>query len=205
MTPGTDAISLFRPNKWNPNRMQRDDYVKLMHDIELFGFIDPVTVRPHPDDPLIHQIIDGENRWRAAVDLGLKVIPYYDIGPVDDATAQKLTIALNELHGQYDPRLMGDLLNSLLRDETPASLLEQLPFSEEALAGLVGFKGFDWKGLDKPEPTRKEASPKWVERTFRLPPEANEVLSDALAKAKDGEEMSDAQALEMIAADFMAS
>lgn len=208
MTPGVAPASAFRPNPWNPNKMQPRDYARLIHDIELFGFVDPLTVRPDPKDSLYFQIIDGENRWRAGRDLGLAAIPYFDIGPVDDATAKKLTIALNELRGQYDPKDMSALLQDLLRDETPAQILEQLPFSEEALAGLVGMEGFDWKGLDRPEPKKeRESGPRWVERTFRLPPEADEVIQQALDKAKSesGGEMVDGQALELIAADYLAS
>lgn len=202
---GVAAADRFHPNPWNPNKMAARDYARLIHDIQAFGFVDPVTVRPHPQKKGDFQIIDGENRWRAASDLGLDVF-YFDIGPVDDATAKKLTIALNELRGQYDPRQMGDLLNELLKDESPQQLLEQLPFTEEALAGLVGFKGFDWKGLDKPQPgdEKKERAPQWVERTFRMPPDVAEVVDQALAHAHQMEPgITDIQALEMIAADFL--
>lgn len=199
---GIAAADRFHPNPWNPNKMHPRDYARLIHDIKLFGFVDPVTVRPHPSKKGDFQIIDGENRWRAASDLGLDVF-YFDIGPVDDATAKKLTIALNELRGQYDPRQMGDLLNELLSDESPQELLEQLPFSEEALAGLVGLKGFDFKGLADDE-KKSEKKPKWVEKTFKMPPDAAEVLDDALARAREQEGITnDAQALELIAADFL--
>jgi ParB-like chromosome segregation protein Spo0J len=178
------------------------DYARLVNDMKLFGFIDPLTVRPGKTAPW--EIIDGENRWRAAKDLGIDC-PFMSI-LVDDATAQKLTVALNELRGQYDPKDMGKLLNTLLATDTPETLLEQLPFTEESLAGLVGLKDFDWKGMDKKEaPQREDAAPKWVERTFRLPPDASEVLDEALAKAKGSDEISDAQAIEMIAADFLAA
>lgn len=180
--------------------MQPRDKELLKNDIKRFGFVDPVTVRPVGKR---FQIIDGEHRWLAAKEMGIEV-PYVDIGPVDDQTAKKLTIALNELRGQFDPSMMGDLLNELLQDESPEELLGQLPFTEEALAGLVGLKGFDWKGLgDEPKGEKKPA--RWVERTFRMPPDAAEVLDEAIARAREQDGIgSDVQALEMIAADFLA-
>jgi ParB-like chromosome segregation protein Spo0J len=181
-------------------------YSKAIESIKEFGFIDPVTVRQNPAGSPRFQILDGEHRWRVGRDLGLPQIPYFDVGPIDDQRAKKLTIVLNELHGQYDPKSMGDLLNDLLSRESPTELLLTVPFTEEALAGMVGLKDFDWKGLDTPvrKPAQEEA-PKWRERTFRMPMDADAVLQQALDKAKGGESMEDWQALELMAADFLAS
>ncbi len=179
-------------------------YSKAIESIKEYGFIDPVTVRPNPSGSPRFQILDGEHRWRAGRDLGLGEIPYFDVGVIDDQKAKKLTIVLNELHGQYDPKGMGDLLNDLLSRESPADLLRTVPFTEEALAGMVGLKDFDWKGLDTPVRKPKEdEAPKWRERTYRMPMDADAVLQQALDKAKAGESMEDWQALELIAADFL--
>lgn len=207
MTGGSAAWDQFEPNDWNPNQMNAATYAQLTHDIKQFGFIDPLTVRPHPHGPPPWQIIDGENRWRVARDLGIDC-SYMDVGPVPDADAQKLTIILNELRGQYDPRKMGVLLEVLLAGEGPEQLLETLPFTHEALAGLIGLKDFDWKGLDKPSSEKSQAGDKpakWVERTFRFPPDANAVVEQAIEKARAAVStpVEDWQAIELIAADFI--
>lgn len=201
--------SAFEPNDYNPNKMSPRDYAMLVHNIQEFGFVDPVTVRHHPKGKPPFQIIDGENRWRVARDLDTNC-PFFDLGVVDDQTARKLTVTLNELRGQYDPKDMGNLLEELLAKESPAKLLESLPFTEEALAGMVGLKDFDWKGLDGPPRTPKPEKQdtqqaRWVERTFRLPADVNEVLNEAMAKARDEHDLSDDFAvIEAIAADYLA-
>lgn len=205
--PVVVRLSDCHPNDWNPNRMDGLTYAKTIESIKTFGFIDPLTVRPHPDGPG-WQIIDGENRWKAASDVGLKEGPAFNLGEIDDAKAMQLTIILNELRGQYDPRSMGTLLKSLIDEEEVDELLRTLPFTEEALRGLVGMQDFDWGTLEEAQAAEPSvANSRWVERTFRLESEANAVLQQALDRAKQSSDtpMSDAQALEMIAADFLAN
>ncbi len=184
-------------------------YGKTIESIRKYGFIDPMTVRYHPVTPGAWQIIDGENRWRAARDLGLIEGPAFSLGDIPDSQAQQLTVVLNELRGQYDPSSMGSLLKTLLENDTIEELTKTLPFTEDALKGLVGLKDFDWGSLGSTPPAHADPQStrtreKWVERTFRLTVEANGVLQQALDKVKDGESITDAQALELLAADFIA-
>ena len=74
-------LAQCHPNDWNPNRMDGLTYAKTIESIKTFGFIDPITIRPHPDHPG-WQIIDGENRWKAARDLGLDEGPAYNLGDI---------------------------------------------------------------------------------------------------------------------------
>lgn len=185
------------------------EYAKLIESIKRFGFTDPVTVRALNGH---FQMIDGEHRWRAARDLGLMGIDYMDVSPISDKEAIALGITLNELKGRHDARELGELLKDLLEGSDPDEVLQGLPFTEDALKGLVGLKSFDWSQFDNAQRAETENTPnpspkkgmRWVERTFRLPPDVNEVLNDALAKVKDQEVgIEDWQALEMIAADYL--
>jgi ParB-like chromosome segregation protein Spo0J len=188
-------------------------YSKVIDSLLEYGFIDPITVRPHPvmratgKGPM-WQIIDGENRWKGALDLGMKNGPGFNLGTIDDTQAMKLTIVLNELRGQYDPREMSALLAKLMESEDPIELAKSLPFTEIALKGMIGLDDLQLEGssipmaLQRGEALQKQRQ-NWVERLFRLTVEANGVLQSALDKAKDGEDISDAQALELVAADFL--
>lgn len=181
-------------------------YSKLIDSIRLYGTVDPITVRPLDDK---WQIIDGEHRWNGYRDLGIVSFPAFSTGEIDDTTAMKLTITLNELRGQYDPRDMSTLLDRLLVDEDPLTLSKSLPFTDVALQGLIGLGDLDLdsspvgKALKDGESQKRERE-KWVERVFRMTIEANGVVQSALDAAKDGEAMSDVQALEMVCADFLA-
>ena len=155
-----------------------------------------------------HCRIAGRALTKHRFDLGLDEGPAYNLGDIDDQKAMQLTVILNELRGQYDPRSMGNLLKTLLETDSIDDLTRTLPFTEEALKGLVGLQDFDWGTLER-EQAEETTSPnvRWVERTFRLEQDANAVLQDALDRARSSSDtpMSDAQALEMIAADFLAN
>jgi hypothetical protein len=180
------------------------EYAKLLESMQRFGFTDPLTVRSRSGKL---QLIDGEHRLRAARDLGLSSVPYFDVGEISDDEAKALGIVLNELKGRHDPRVLGDLLKDLLERSSPEEMLVGMPFTTEALEGLIG--NFDWSTFEQPKTeegtplisSRKGSS--WVERTFRLPHEVNEVLTSALDKAREGDEIEDWQALERVAADYL--
>ena len=65
-------IHQLDPNPWNPNRQSEAVTKATSESIEEFGFIDPVTVRIVEGR---YQIIDGEHRWRQAVEQGHPDIP----------------------------------------------------------------------------------------------------------------------------------
>ena len=196
-------IGFFEPNPWNPNSMGPFEYGKLLESIERFGFTDPITVRVKGGK---FQVIDGEHRLRAAKDKGLTDVPYLSVGEVSDEEAISLGIVLNELKGRHDPKQLGALLDDLLSKGSPEEMLRGMPFTDEALKGLTSLSSFDWSSLPDPDakPSPKKGT-SWVERTFRLPHEVNVVLSDALERAKDGDEIEDWQALERVAADYLAT
>jgi len=173
--------------------------------IQKFGFVDPVTCRHLGED--LYQIIDGEHRWRIAQEMGLELIPVMNLGPLADSIAQQLTIVLNETRGQANPEKLGRLLRDLMAVETKESLLSTLPYTREALDRLTGLPSMTWEGLDRPQrPTLPAERPSaWVERTYRMPKESAAVIDQAIAKVRDEEpqDVSDWQALELIAADFL--
>ena len=198
-------VDLCDPNPWNPNKMDAFTYGKLVDSMNMYGAVDPLTIRPNGKR---WQIIDGEHRWGVARDLGYEEYPAFNTGPIDDTRAMKLTITLNELKGQYDPGDMSELLSTLLEAEDPLQLSRSLPFTDIALQGMVGLADLDLTAdlkaaVGKGEALKEERT-RWVERVFRLTTDANAVVQSALDKAKAGEEMNDVQALEFVCADFLA-
>ena len=81
------------------------------------------------------QIIDGEHRWKIALERHLDLIPAFDLGVVEDAVAQQLTIVLNETRGQANPAKLGALLTSVMAKETKESLLSTLPYTRRRSTG----------------------------------------------------------------------
>lgn len=194
----------LHPNAWNPNVLSQEDYDKALVSIERFGFIDPITVRLVNEESTPFEIIDGENRWRAAQDTGLKTVPVI-IVEVDDDDAKALTIVLNELRGQPDPGRLATLVQDLASRRPMAELERVLPFRRSQLAQMVAARReeIDWDRLQAPQPVAPSDKERWVERVFRLPASAAAVVDDAIARASSGEAIEPWRALELIAADYL--
>jgi ParB/RepB/Spo0J family partition protein len=200
----TDAIV---PNNWNPNEMDADQYEKAVTSIRTFGFVVPIVVRPRPDHPGQYEIIDGENRWQAAKDEGLAEVPI-SYTHFNDSDSQQLTIILNEVHGQPNPQKLGALLRKLSAVETRETLLSRLPFSREALDQLTGLGALEFDQLTPfPRPQGNSRPSAWVERTYRMPKDAADVIDQALAAWRGDErddQTPDWKILEYICADWLA-
>lgn len=194
------------PNSWNPNVMSSEDYDKACASIERFGFIDPITVRR--GGGAVYEIVDGENRWRAAQDKGLKTVPVI-IVEVDDDDAKALTIVLNELRGKPDQGRLASLVADLASRRPVGELERVLPFKRSQLAQMVAARreAIDWERLQAPQPVAPAEGTKerWLERVYRLPASAAAVVDDALARASAGDAGTQPwQALEAICADYLA-
>ena len=59
----------LHPNDWNPNRMGDEESAELVAEVRHLGRLPkPLTVRQDGDG---YQIIDGEQSWKAAKEVGL--------------------------------------------------------------------------------------------------------------------------------------
>lgn len=191
------------PNPWNPNEMDPDMLDHARASIKEFGFVDPVTVRTLGKG---YQIIDGEHRWRIALEMNLPTIPVYDVGDVEDTVAEQLTIVLNETRGQANPQKLGALLRNLMARETKESLLSHLPYTREAFDRLTGLPNLNWNDLasQKRPQLSGERPSAWVERTYRMPKDSAGVIDEAIARVRETDEgTSEWRALELICADFL--
>ena len=128
------AVEHLHPNPWNPNRMTARTFEAERESIGKFGFIDPVTARPHPDLTGQYQIIDGEHRWRAATELGFEAVPVVVL-ELGDPEAKKLTVVLNETRGSANTVDLAVLLADV--GEHDANLIEALPYDEAQLTNLL--------------------------------------------------------------------
>ena len=182
--------------------MTADMYQKLVESISAYGLVDPLTIRRMAG---YYEILDGEHRWQVANDMGIDEFDCVIVDGLTDAQAKKLTIIMNELHGQPDPDKMGPLLQSIIDDSSLEELFKALPYDPSVVAAFLQSDSLP-KLDDMPKPERKadESKEQWAERTFRLPKTVALVVDEAIEKAKDGEEIETWQALERVAADYLA-
>lgn len=109
----------LRPNGWNPNVMTDAMLSRLRAEIWRVGFVDPVVALRDG------RIIDGEHRWKIASERKENVpVVYID---VPEAVAKTLTINLDAIHGEHDPGLLIDLI-------------ESIGFSEPEVESVFGMK-----------------------------------------------------------------
>lgn len=195
-------VAEVKPNIWNPNRMDAATFEKEKASITRFGFVQPVIVRRLPSGE--YELVDGEHRLKAAIELGMTEIPAFEIGPISEHEARQLTVLLNELHGQAEPERLADLLRGLLASDTLDNLVEVLPYSKEEFGKIAQLPEFDWDQFK--QKTEEEGSgERWKEFVFRMPPDSARVLERALSIARDASDGNpkDWQALEMIAASYL--
>lgn len=134
----TVPIDTIEPNTWNPNVMSEWKAEKEQASITKFGFLDPVTVRSGRDTGKLFakkQIIDGEQRWRAANALGMSDVLILDVGRMSDAEAMTLTDILNNLRGENDPERWTRMVD-VVKVQQP-DLLKLLPYRDHELKALL--------------------------------------------------------------------
>lgn len=128
------AVDLLDPNPWNPNAMTPKRQAQLSAFVRKVGMVMPLVVRAHPEAEGRFQIIDGEHRWRDAVEnQGATHVPCVVL-EVDDHTARVLTVNLNEMKGSPAPDRLAQLIHELHREASLEDLSTLMPYTERELA-----------------------------------------------------------------------
>lgn len=118
-------------NPWNPNSVDPINQQKLVNSIKLEGIKRPIVVRETEDGFL--QIIGGQHRTLAAMELKMESVPVINRGRINDTEAKRETLLDNFRYGSDNL----DRLSELLADPDigdATSLLETMPIDEEELA-----------------------------------------------------------------------
>lgn len=224
-------IGEVEPNAWNPNQMSDRTFQAAQESLLAYGFVTPIVVRPHPEDPARFEIIDGEHRWRAMRAFGDEGLPPgvsdalkdlvarglipAQVVPMPDAWAKKFTIIANETRGRADAVELGVLLQELAKDTDLAELQKGLPFSTQELEELIKVGEFDWDAYDSGGTEAKQAGepdPEGFERfKVAMPESAYEVYQQAFdhlarrAELHPDVAIAHGQVIEALAAEYLAT
>jgi ParB-like nuclease domain len=207
----TVACERIHANPWNPNKMDERTRQAARESIATYGFIDPVTVREHPEIDGHFQIIDGEHRWQEAQELGYDAIPVVVLG-VDDTTARKLTIVFNETRGEADSVLLGTLLKQLEAED--ADFRTALRYDDGELKHLLSLAEADWDDFNAQQAgdDREGDDDEWRTISARVPKDFMETWEQVISTVQerdghathDDQRVREGQALEVIAAAYLA-
>jgi hypothetical protein len=110
-----ETNSVF-PNGWNPNEMTQPMYESLKHGLKNDGWISSQALLVWGKDDAGQErnvIIDGEHRWRAAMELHFAQVPAVVVDGLSEREAKALTIKMNSKRGEFDSLALLDLLTEL--------------------------------------------------------------------------------------------
>lgn len=117
------------PNAQQPRTVfDPEDLAELVHSIKEFGVLQPIVVRPHPDQPGKYELVMGERRLRATKAAGLTTIPAVVKDTANDAMLRDAL--LENLHRSQ--------LNPLEEASAYQQLLADFGITQEELASRIG-------------------------------------------------------------------
>jgi ParB family chromosome partitioning protein len=144
------AVERLEPNPLQPrSTMDVEGLRSLAASIRESGMVQPILVRPHDGR---YQIIAGERRWRAALELGLRTVPV-TVRQVPDERLLELALVENIQRQELTP---------LEEAQAYVRLQEELRLTQEQVAQKVG---------------RDRATIANTMRLLRLPREVRELLA----------------------------
>lgn len=195
-------IEQVTPNTYNPKSKNTPEFEKIKEGIKLKGQRMPIVVRElkgSEENPgLVYEILDGEQRYTAAKDLGFTEVLIYNEGPVSDKEARELTIWYQQQVPFNEIDLAG-LVTNMLADYDNI----ELPFTDKEIAhfkDLAEFN-FDNYNTEPPENTNDDNI-----KTIHVVVNDGQfkVIREALDYIISEDGCSEGQALERIAASFLA-
>lgn len=175
-------ISQIVPNGWNPNEQSEYVFSKEVLSIQTYGFLDPVTVREIEGG---YEIVDGEHRYKAALQLGYTELPVNNLGQVTAQEATALTILMNEIKGKAETGKMSDVLKSLEASIGRERLVEIMPMSANEIENLIAMANFSLDSFSPTEITEPQSeSDPWRNVTYRLPEAVANQFQDQVKRFK---------------------
>ncbi len=134
-------LSKLKPNPWNPNEMDAFTFDSLKQGFLTDGWLSSMALLVWgKDEKGVRRdlIIDGEQRWSAATQLGMQRGPCVFLDGVDEAHAKALTIKLDQKRGKFNKLKLSNLVADFARG--PIELKDlglELGFAPTALAALL--------------------------------------------------------------------
>lgn len=186
----------LQPNPWNTNVVSPDNEAKLDESLRRLSMFKPVLVRELDDGTL--QILGGAHRVQSAIRLGLKTVPIWNLGRIDDKKAKEISLVDNGRYGADDAIALAELLEELGHADELASFL---PYSDTELEALFSSTNIDLDKLadaeieDEPEPKPAKAPQTHTMMRFKVPIEDAERISDIFESIMNRQKFTESDAL----------
>jgi len=97
-------INQLKPWDKNPRGIKKDDFNRLKNQIKEFGLYKPFLVTDKGE------VLGGNMRYRACLDLGIKNVPVSIVKPKNDAEKLKYALSDNDRAGYYEEEQLAELV-----------------------------------------------------------------------------------------------
>lgn len=152
------SIDKVEPNDYNPKKKETDEYKKVVESLKLNGLKQPIFVRQvEGNDNFV--IVDGEQRYTAAKELGYTEVYVYNLGFISEEEAKALTIWM-EVQVPFEELQLAALVTEM------KDLDFELPYTDEEIADYVAMAGFDFSTPEKEE--KEEVDDGLIEFNIRM-------------------------------------
>lgn len=185
-------LSDLLTNDWNPKENEKE-YEKVKKSLVVNGLMTPIFVRQVENG---YEIVDGNQRARAAKELGYTNVYVYDLGEISEAEAKQLVLYL-----QIQVPFVTDML-APLAVELEAQGLE-LPYNEKEMQKFRDLEAFDMETAFEeqepvPEPEKEEVKEKLKTYKIKLEPEDFDFVRNKIDKVILDENVNEGRALELL-------
>lgn len=122
-------VAQLRSSRFNPRKdFGEQELAELAESIRTKGMVQPIVVRPHPEEPQSFEIVAGERRWRAAQKAAMHTVP---VIVRDLSDRDVLEIAIIENVQRAD-------LNAIEEANGYRELIERFDYSQEQVSEIIG-------------------------------------------------------------------
>ena len=179
-------------NDWNPKSNDKE-YQKVKESLEVNGLMSAVFVR-ETDDGL--ELVDGNQRVRAAKELGYTEIYVYNLGRISETEAKQLVLFM-QLQVPFETDMLAPIVVEL------DTLGMTLPYNEKELEKFHELEAFDMDTAFKDEepieePENEEVKEKLKSYKIKLDPEDFDQVRSAIDKVVMEETVNEGKALELL-------
>lgn len=191
------SIDSINPNTWNPKDSGKGaEYEKVVKGMQIKGLRGFIVVREHEGS---YEILDGEQRYTAAKQLGFKEMFIYNEGNISDKEAKELTI-LWQSQVPFDSVKEAYLVNELVL-EAPENI--ELPYSELELEEMKELAAFDFEQYANQSDDNEENDNNLKTIKIAVTLEQYEIIMNALSDIMEKDDCTESTALERMAADYL--
>src|SRR5437867_3943028 len=138
--PTRELAGMVAP--YNPRTISDHDLEALRRSLRFFGTVEPIVVNRRSG-----HIVGGHQRVKAAQAEGIETLPVYYVD-LDDPSEKQLNLALNRIHGEWDERMLEELLAEL---KAGGADLELTGFTDDEIAALLVDQEVLQEGLTDPD------------------------------------------------------